>query len=285
MFFSKVLLGLASVASLTTATSLEERTSSSSSSYSSSFTCPPSMSYCSWTRSCSCPPGQSYSSKKSSCTGTALTGAWPKPPASAYGSVHADLAAFCACSPYEIVPYDASHAYCKASLTNVVFLAPVEITAEVKLRAGASIDVSSCSKALKHTCAGLSGLYLSSASNAAALFNTGTYGLSVTSSSVVDAFAVGILDKIKGLTCWLGLTQCAAYDCVSYCAEGCRNYVDVRGQVGGYISGLVGFCVLPDVIYTVGAAGKVVTVGVEGLLCVVGKVVKSVLSTFDCGCA
>jgi hypothetical protein len=244
------------------------------------------MSYCGWTKSCSCAPGKYWDDKNSCCKGDAISGAWPKPSAGVYGSVTAKLGAFCACSPYKIVAYDASHSYCQASLKNVVFLAPLEIAAELKLKAGAAIDVKAgCSVALKHTCAGLAGLYLESCSDAVSLFNTGDYGLAVGSEGVVGALAVGILKTVKNFTCWLGITKCATYDCVSYCTKGCKNYIDVKGKVGGFISGLVGFCVLPDVIYTVGAAGSIVTVGVKGLLCIVGNIIKAVLSTFDCGCA
>ncbi|KAI5466313.1 hypothetical protein BGZ63DRAFT_420808 [Mariannaea sp. PMI_226] len=289
MFFSKMIAALASFASMATAmpdnNRLQELTFSRSLA-STNFRCPGEMTYCSWTKSCSCAPGMYWDRKAGRCKGTALEGAWPMPSLAIYGSVDAKLGAFCARSPYEIVPYHASHSYCKASVENVVFLAPIEIEAELKLKAGLEIDIKvDCSIALKQTCAGLAGLYLESVHDAVALFNTEVYGLAVHAEGVVGALTGGILKAVKSLTCLLGVTECHPYDCVSYCTKGCKNYIDVKGEVGGLISGLVGFIVLPDVIYIVGAAGSIITVAVKSLLCVVGLVVNSLLSNFNCNCA
>ncbi|KPM43873.1 hypothetical protein AK830_g2684 [Neonectria ditissima] len=294
MFFSKIVMGLAAFASIASTTAIPESTvetgvtlrdTGSSLFERTSFKCPTDMSYCGWTKACACPPGKSWNSKKSACTGSVITGAWPKPSVSVYGSVDAKLGAFCACSPYKIVKYSAKHSYCQASLKNVVFLAPVEIEAEIAVYAGAAIDVTAgISVSLKNTCGGLAGLYLGSVTDAVALFNTGAYGLSVTADNVVGALVVGLLSSFKSLTCKLGITRCPTYDCVSYCTKGCKNYIDVKGTVGGFLQGLVGFCVLPDVLLFVGSAGSIITVTIEGLLCLVGNILKSVLGIFSCNC-
>ncbi|KAH7163147.1 hypothetical protein B0J13DRAFT_30732 [Dactylonectria estremocensis] len=292
MYFTKFVITLASLASMASATAMPQSPVESSLDprdagsifERTSFKCPTGMSYCAWTKACSCSPGLSYDSKKGCCTGTAMSGAWPKPSASVYGSVNAKLGAYCACSPYKIVKYDSSHSYCKASVKNVVFLAPIEIDAEIKVYGGATISIGSCSVALKNTCGGLAGLYLESVTDAVALFNSAKFGLSVSAGGVVGGIVGGIVNTVKGLTCWLGLTQCATYDCVSYCTKGCKNYLDVKGSIGGHLKGLVGFCVLPDVLLIVGSAGAVINVVVEHLLCIVGNIIKSLLSTFDCGC-
>ncbi|KAK7424915.1 hypothetical protein QQX98_000191 [Neonectria punicea] len=291
MFFSKIVMGLAAFASMASATAAVDNgitlrdTSGTLLAERTSFKCPTDMSYCGWTKACACPPGKSWDSKKSRCTGTVITGAWPKPSVSVYGSVDAKLGAFCACSPYKIVKYNPKHAYCQASLENVVFLAPLEIEAEIVVYAGGLIDITAdISVSLKNTCGGLAGLYLGSVTDAVALFNTNTYGLSVTADNVVGALVSGLLSTVKSLTCLLGLTRCPTYDCVSYCTKGCKNYIDVKGTVGGLLQGLVGFCVLPDVLLFVGSAGNIITVTIEGLLCLVGNILKSLLGIFSCNC-
>ncbi|KAH7022921.1 hypothetical protein EDB80DRAFT_24132 [Ilyonectria destructans] len=293
MYFSKFIMTLASLASMASATAMPQSPVESgldardagSIFERTSFKCPTGMSYCSWTKACSCNPGQSWDSKKSCCSGTVKTGAWPKPSVSVYGSVDAKLGAFCACSPYKIVKYNSKHAYCQASIKNVVFLAPLEIEAELKVYAGAAINVKAgCSVSLKNTCGALAGLYLESCADAVTLFNTNAYGLSVSAGGVIGGIVGGVLNTVKDLTCWLGLTKCATYDCVSYCTKGCKNYIDIKGSVGGYLNGLIGFCVLPDVLLFVGAAGSIVNVAIEHLQCLVGNIIKSILSTFDCGC-
>ncbi|CAM1506837.1 Fc.00g064780.m01.CDS01 [Cosmosporella sp. VM-42] len=284
MYFTNVLTAFTALASLAMATpspspiesGLEERTSSS-------FKCPNTMSYCPWTKACACKPGKHWDQKKGCCVGDEYKGAWPKPSVDVYASVDVKLGAYCARSPYKIVKYNSKHAYCQAGLNTVTFLASVGIDAEIKLL-GAEIDVDAdISVALKNVCAGLAGLYLESVVDAVALFNTNKYGYGVLPKDVIGAVTVGIFQTIKNVSCFLGLTKCN-YDCVSYCTKGCGNYIDVVGQVGGYIKGLAGFCILPNVVLVVCATGKVVTHAIEGLLCIVGRVLESLLSTFNCGC-
>ncbi|KAH7328716.1 hypothetical protein B0I35DRAFT_418145 [Stachybotrys elegans] len=256
------------------------------------FSCPKGMSYCPWTRACSCQPGMSYDKGKSACTGAAIKGAWPKPSLKAYASVGVELGTYCAASPTKIVKYDAKHKYCKASLENVAFCAPktiekdlASVGAGVEINLGASIGAD-----LKHVCAGLSGLYLGSVTDAVALFNTNRFGLGL-SAGLGVGFGSNIFSSIKTLPCLVGLSRCNQ-DCVSYCTKGCGNYLDVGGSIGGSvggsiggsISGLVGFCALPDVLLTISAAGQLVSTTIDGLLCVVGGVLTTILKTFDCNC-
>ncbi|KAF4470361.1 hypothetical protein FALBO_2736 [Fusarium albosuccineum] len=301
MYFSKLFFGLASLASMVSAipapdalldttsalsrrdytirdeSSLEARTS---------FYCPTGMSYCPWTRACSCPPGQAWDGKAKKCTGKVIKGCWPKPDPSKYAvEVDVKLGAYCAASPYKIVKYDSKHAYCQASLLNVVFLAPLSIDAEIKLLGGKLIDVKAdISLALKNVCAGLAGLFIADVNVAVSLFNTNKYGYGVRPTSVVGGLVYAVVDLVNGLACLLGLGRCQVYDCVSYCAKGCKNYIDVKGSIGGYITGLIGFCINVDVILVVNKVGGILTVTIEGLLCIVGSILKSLLGIFSCNC-
>ncbi|KAI8690993.1 hypothetical protein LRP88_08270 [Fusarium phalaenopsidis] len=300
MFFSKIVLGLASMASMVAAIpapdALLDTTSSiaardftirddSSLEARGNFKCPTGMSYCPWTRACSCPPGQAWDGKARKCTGKVITGCWPKPSPSAFVDVKVKLGAYCAASPYKIVKYNAHHAYCQASLLNVVFLAPLEIDAEISLLGGKLIDINArISLALKNVCGGLAGLYLENVLDAVALFNTNKYGYAVRPGDVVGGLLYAVVDLLSGLTCALGLGGCKVYDCVSYCTKGCKNYIDVKGTIGGYINGLIGFCLVNDVILIVNKVGAILTVTVNSLLCIVGSLLRSLLGIFSCNC-
>ncbi|KAF7562208.1 hypothetical protein G7046_g1922 [Stylonectria norvegica] len=287
MLFTNFMTALASMATLASATpaalsatpsllesGLQTRTS---------YSCPKTMSYCPWTKACACVPGKHFDQKKGYCVGDEIKGCWPKPTVDVYAEVDIKLGAYCAKSPYKICKYDAKHEYCQVGLHTVTFLAAAEIGAEIDL-IGLDIDVEAdISVGLKNTCAGLAGLYLESVTDALVLFNTNQYGYGVLPGGVIGGVTTGLLQTVGSVTCFLGLTQCN-YDCVSYCTKGCHNYIDVVGQIGGCLKGLVGFCVLPDIVLIVGATGKVVTHAIEGLLCIVGQLVKSLLSTFNCGC-
>ncbi|KAF4983255.1 hypothetical protein FZEAL_1293 [Fusarium zealandicum] len=302
MYFSKIIVGLASLASMATAIpapdALLDTTSSiaardftvrddaSSLEARTSFSCPTGMTYCPWTRACSCPPGQAWDGKARKCSGKVMTGCWPKPDPKPYlAEVDVKLGAYCAASPYKIVKYNANHAYCQASLHTVVFLAPLSIDAEIKLLGGKLIDVkASISLALKSVCGGLAGLYLESVVDAVALFNTNKYGYAARPGNVVGGLVYAVVDLVNGLTCRLGLGRCNVYDCVSYCTKGCKNYIDVKGTIGGYISGLVGFCISVDVVLVVNKVGVVLTLTIDSLLCIVGSLLRSLLSIFKCNC-
>lgn len=302
MLFSKLALGLASMVSmvaaipapgdvLDTGSALTPRDfaireeAASALAARGSFSCPAGMSYCPWTRACSCPPGQAWDGKARKCSGKVLTGYWPKPVASVYVDVDVKLGAYCAASPYKIVKYDVGHAYCQASIYNVVFLAPIEIDAEISLLGGKLIDVRArISVALKSVCAGLAGLYIESVDDAVVLFNTYKYGYAVRPRDVVGGLVYAVIDLLNGLTCALGLGGCKVYDCVSYSTKGCKNYIDVRGTIGGYIGGLVGFCLVNDAILVVGKVGVIITITVNSLLCIVGSLLRSLLGLFNCLC-
>ncbi|KEY74098.1 hypothetical protein S7711_05350 [Stachybotrys chartarum IBT 7711] len=262
----------------TSPASLETRTNKG-------FSCPNTMSYCPWTKSCSCQPGMQWDDRKGCCVGNKMTGAWPKPSLDAYVSIGIELGTFCAASPTKIVPYDAKHKYCQASLENVAFCAPKTVEKDlVKIGVGIDIDLSAnIGVDLKNTCAGLSGLYLGSVVDAVALFNTNKFGFGLSVSAGFGGLKLGLFKSIKNLSCLIGLTNCN-YDCVSHCTKGCGNYIDVVGKVGGLINGLVGFCVLPDVVLYINVAGKIVSLAIEGMLCVVGKLLTVLLKTFKCNC-
>ncbi|UZP32908.1 hypothetical protein NXS19_000724 [Fusarium pseudograminearum] len=252
-----------------------------------SFSCPGAMSYCPWTKACSCPVGQSWDARSKRCAGTKTTGCYAKPKANAYVSAGVDvkLDTYCAASPYKIVKYDTRHSYCQASLKNTVFLAPLAVGAEIALYGGAAIDVKAkASVSLRAVCSGLAGLYLESSVDAVALFNTNKYGYSVRPGSVTGGLSFAITDSIKSLTCRLGLGNCAVYDCVSYCSKGCKNYIDVRGNVGGYVNGLAGFCVVKDSVLFVNKVGACATLKIEGLLRIVGSIHASIKGLFKCNC-
>lgn len=297
MLFSSILMGFATLAGVNAAalapegdyTSLEARTTD--------FKCPTQMGYCPWTKACSCSPGQSYDKGASKCVGKKITGAWPKPSVDVYGDVGVKLGAYCAASPTKICKYDSKHKYCKAGLGTVTFVADASLGAELALLAGAEIDLSAgagISTGLKGVCAGLSGLYLESVVDAVALFNTAKFGLGA-GVKVGGGLFGGLMASFRGAVgstqCMIGMGGCQR-DCVSFCESGCGNFIDVGGKVGGQIggkvggllSGLVGFCVVDGALQMVNGVGAVVSVAIDGLLCVVGNILTSVLSAFDCNC-
>ncbi|KAJ4271958.1 hypothetical protein NW762_000667 [Fusarium torreyae] len=304
MYFSKFLVTLASMASMASAIPAPDALLDTTSSISpsdftirddssstlearTSFSCPGAMSYCPWTKACSCPPGQSWDGKNKKCSGKTTTGCWPKPSASAYAKAGVDvqLGTYCAASPYKIVKYNTKHAYCQANLKNVVFLAPLSIDAEIALYGGKLIDVQAkASVSLKNVCGGLAGLYLESSVDAVALFNTKKYGYAVRPSSVTGGLVYAVVDLVKNLTCFLGLGNCQVYDCVSYCSKGCKNHIDVRGTIGGYVNGLSGFCIVKGSVLFVNKVGATVSLKIDGLLCVVGSILKNLLGIFKCNC-
>lgn len=249
------------------------------------FKCPKSMSYCPWAKSCSCAPGQKWDVKASVCVGDIIVGAWPEPEIDVFASVDVKLAKYCAASPTKICKYDTKHEYCQAGLDTIAFVAGVEIEAEVELLGHGEIDVEAdISADLKAVVAGLRGLYVETAVDAALLFNTDIFGLATVAADIDAALHVGIMTKITALTCKLGLGTCKR-DCVSFCEKGCANHIDVGAEVGAQITGIVGLCILPSVILCVNTAKVIVSVAVEHLLCMVGNIVKFVIHTFDCHCS
>ncbi|KAF5711351.1 hypothetical protein FMUND_8985 [Fusarium mundagurra] len=303
MYFSNFLVTLASMASMASAIPAPDALLDTTSNISPSdftirsdsnnlearttFSCPGAMSYCPWTKACSCPPGQSWDGKAKKCAGKKTSGCWPKPSASVYAGAGVDvkLGAYCAASPYKIVKYDTKHAYCQASLKNTVFLAPLSIGAEVALYGGAAINVKGqLSASLKTVCGGLAGLYLESSADAVALFNTNKYGYAVRPGSVTGGLVYAVVDFVKSITCFLGLGNCQVYDCVSYCSKGCKNYVDVRGSIGGYVNGLVGFCIVKDTVLFVNKVGACVSVKIQGLIRIVASIHVSLKGIFGCNC-
>ncbi|EFZ00344.1 hypothetical protein X797_003938 [Metarhizium robertsii] len=246
------------------------------------YKCPHDMTYSHWTKCCSCPPGQWLDLGEKTCVGDKIVGAWPKPDATVYASVNIQLGAFCAAAPNKIVAYDEKHEWCQASPLTIVFLADIAIALE--LTAGVDIDVNAnISVALKEVCAALSGLYLESVVDAVVAFNTDLLGLAVIEADIEASLGLSLFSIIKNLTCKLGIGKCN-FDCVAYCTKGCPNYIDVVGELGGRITGLVGLCILPKVILVVNSLKVVVNVVVDSLLCLVGGIIKTVLSTFDCHC-
>lgn len=305
MYFSNFLVTLASMATMASAIPAPDALLDTTSSLSpadftinldasgsalqtrTNFACPGAMSYCPWTKACSCPVGQTWDARSKKCAGTKTTGCYAQPKASAYvkAGVDVKLGTYCAASPYKIVKYNTRHAYCQANLKNTVFLAPLAIGAEIDLYGGLAIDVKAkASASLKTVCSGLAGLYLESSADAVALFNTNKYGYSVRPGSVTGGLSFSVSDSLKGLTCRLGLGNCAVYDCVSYCSKGCKNYIDVRGSIGGYVNGLAGFCVVKDTVLFVNKVGACATLKIEGLLRIVGSIHASIKGIFKCNC-
>lgn len=94
---------------------------------------------------------------------------------------------------------------------------------------------------------------------------------------------VKVSGYVGGVICMFGLGGCQC-DCVFFCEIGCGNFIDVGGKVGGFISGFVGFCVVDGVFKIVNGVGVVVFVIIDGLLCIVGKVLIFFLFVFDCNC-
>ncbi|KAG5664125.1 hypothetical protein KAF25_006710 [Fusarium avenaceum] len=304
MYFSNFIVTLASMASMASAIPAPDAVLDTTSSISpsdftirsdsastlearTSFSCPGAMSYCPWTKACSCPPGQSWDGKAKQCAGKKVTGCYPKPTTGAYvnAGVDVQLGTYCAASPYKIVKYNTKHAYCQASLQNTVFVAPLAIDAEIGLYAGKAINVKGqISAHLKSTCGGLAGLYLESSVDAVALFNTKQYGYAVRPGSVTGGLSYAVVDFVKSITCMLGLGNCQVYDCVSYCSKGCKNYIDVRGSIGGYVNGLAGFCVAKDTVLFINKVGACASVKISGLIKIVGSIHVSLKGLFNCGC-
>ncbi|KAG6016592.1 hypothetical protein E4U54_001054 [Claviceps lovelessii] len=251
------------------------------------YTCPQSMSYCRWTKACSCPPGQKLDLAAGICVGTILTGSWPEPDISAYVGVDVELGSFCAASPTKIVKYNPHHKYCQASLDTITFCAPASIGLELDVDVDVEIDINAhISADLKNVCAALFGLYIETVVDAVIAFNTDILGLATVAADIeanvsLDTFKS--IEALQGPSCKLGLGKCNV-DCVGYCTKGCKNYIEVGAEVGASIHGLVGFCILPKVILTLNAAKHIVAHVVDGLLCLVGGLIKTVLSTFDCHC-
>ncbi|POR36567.1 Uncharacterized protein TPAR_03233 [Tolypocladium paradoxum] len=252
------------------------------------FKCPSGMGYSCWTKACSCPPGMKFDLASKKCSGKEKTGAWPEIDLSVYASVGVGLGSFCAISPTHIVKYDAKHRYCQAGLDTIVFAAVASIAVEIDALAGAEIDLhANISADLKSTCAGLSGLYLDTAAKAVALFNTDVLGLATLEADVDAAISLNLGKTLNGVLCTVGLGKCH-FDCVSYCTRGCKNYIDVGADVvvdiGVGIDAVVGLAILPNILLILGKTKVLVTVAVNGLLCLVGGLIKSLLSTFDCHC-
>ncbi|KAK4081947.1 hypothetical protein PCL_07104 [Purpureocillium lilacinum] len=252
------------------------------------FKCPGDMTYCPWAKSCSCKPGLHLDINTKKCTGKAIVGAWLEPKIDVFASKGVKLATFCAISPYKIVKYDASHEYCQAGPNTIAFVAAASILLEIEAYAHAAIDVTAnISADLKATCAGLASLYVATAVEAVALFNTDVFALAAVKADVDAKLIVGLFAKVKGLLCGLGLGKCKV-DCVSYCTKGCKNFIDVGLDVdvhiGAQLEALVGLCILPNVLLIVGKAHAIITVAVDGLLCLVGGLIKLIVSTYDCHC-
>lgn len=247
------------------------------------FTCPPTMDYSPWLKACSCPPGQSYDSKQKSCKGPRVEGPWPKPSVDKFSISSDRLATFCAKTPTKIVEYDEGHKYCQAGVDTLTFSGSHDVLDELKDLDGDEIDVEKgdISGGLKNICAGLSGLYLEDVNDAVELFNTNEFGLDTLLKDVLGNLPGGIIDVVKDITCLIGLGKDCKHDCVSYCTEGCGNFLNgLLGNVGGLLEELNGLCILDGVLEFV----EGVTCGIDDLLCVVGNVVEQVLGLFDCDC-
>ncbi|PHH74874.1 hypothetical protein CDD83_4490 [Cordyceps sp. RAO-2017] len=248
------------------------------------FKCPSTMSYCPWTKSCACQPGMKLDMGAKKCAGKKMTGAWPAPRTDVHHTKGVKLDKYCAVSPYKIVQYDAGHEYCQAGLNTITFVASADIAAEIAARAGLDIDVrAGVSADLKAVVAGLAGLYLGSSVDAVVLFNTNLFGHGAVQADVAAHISLGLLGNLRGLFCGLGLGKCN-FDCVSYCTKGCKNYIDVGANVGANLEGLVGLAILPNVLLIVDGAKHIVTVTVDGLLCIVGGLLKNLLGLFNCNC-
>ncbi|KAG5913851.1 hypothetical protein E4U42_000842, partial [Claviceps africana] len=211
------------------------------------------------------------------------------PDVGAYAAVDVKLASFCAASPTRIVKYDPGHRYCQAGLDTVTFCAPAGIELELELAAELDVEIdinAHISPDLKNVCAALFGLYVETVVDAVIAFNTDILGLATVAADVeanVSLQTFKSIQSLQGLGCKLGRGKCNV-DCVAYCTKGCKNYIQVDAEIGAGINGLVGFCILPRVILTLNAAKHIVAHVVDGLLCLVGGLIKTVLSTFDCHC-
>ncbi|KAJ4855127.1 uncharacterized protein T069G_10685 [Trichoderma breve] len=252
------------------------------------FKCPAPMAYSPWTKACSCLPGQSFDGK--TCSGTALVGAWPMPKCSASGSTVA-LSAFCAISPVKFTKYDATHAWCQATVETFTFCAEAEIEAEISaLGLGINLDVeldisltSKISATLRATSAALAGFFVETLAEAVVIFNTNAFGLVAVAADVEASLTTGLFAQLKATACLLGLGTCQ-FDCVSFSTKGCHNYIDVVGALGGRISGLVGVTILSDTILSVSSTKVVSTLHVQDMLCTSTKLNTPLVSEYKFTC-
>ncbi|KAL6818575.1 hypothetical protein GGI42DRAFT_8830 [Trichoderma sp. SZMC 28013] len=254
------------------------------------FKCPAPMAYSPWTKACSCLPGQNYDANSKACAGTALVGAWPMPKCSASGSTVA-LSAFCAISPTKFTKYDATHAWCQATIETFTFCAEAEIEAEIAaLGLGINLDVeldisltSKISATLRSTSAALASLFVETLAEAVVIFNTNVFGLAAVAADVEVSLTAGIFAQVKATACLLGLGTCQ-FDCVSFSTKGCHNYIDVVGALGGRISGLVGVTILSDTILSVSSTKVVSTLVVKDMLCASLKLNTPLISEYKYTC-
>jgi len=254
------------------------------------YKCPAAMTYSPWMRSCSCEPGLSYDLEKKICSGKPITGAWPEPTCHGTG-VTKPLGKYCAYSPTKFVKYDPSHKWCQASLDTITFCAEVELEVEIAaLGLGIDLDVEidveadvGISVDLRNTCAGLASIYVDLLVDAVVLFNTNRYGLAAVAADVKLSLTEVLFAKVDIDICILGIGNCVV-DCVGYNMGGCHNHVGVGAGVGGSIEAFVGLTVLPGTLLFVGATGNVITVVVETVLCIVGRLLETLLSVYKCNC-
>ncbi|PNP52294.1 hypothetical protein THARTR1_07074 [Trichoderma harzianum] len=254
------------------------------------FKCPAPMAYSPWTKACSCLPGQNYDANSKACSGAALVGAWPMPKCSASGSTVA-LSAFCAISPTKFTKYDATHAWCQATVETFTFCAEAEIEAEIAaLGLGINLDIeldislaSKISATLRSTSAALASLFVETLAEAVVIFNTNAFGLAAVAADVEVFLTAGIFAQVKATACLLGLGTCQ-FDCVSFSTKGCHNYIDVVGALGGRISGLVGVTILSDTILSVSSTKVVSTLVVKDMLCANLKLNTPLISQYKYTC-
>jgi len=254
------------------------------------FTCIGGMEYCPWSKSCSCKPGLSLDPVAKVCTGTPWTGSWPEPKCEVTG-VAVELTAFCAYTPAQFVKYDPNHKWCQVGLTTITFCAESTIEVEIEaLGLGINLDVevdlaatSTISVDLRNTCAGLAALFIGTAADAVVLFNTHAFGLAVVAADVQVSLGATIFGLLDSVACILGLGPCQ-WDCLNYCVKGCGNYIDVPGSLGDRITGLLTVTIVSRTLYLVGAVTSLVTIVVDDVLCIVGRLLESLLTTYNCGC-
>ncbi|EHK17440.1 uncharacterized protein TRIVIDRAFT_216779 [Trichoderma virens Gv29-8] len=254
------------------------------------FKCPAPMAYSPWTKACSCLPGQKYDTTQKSCSGSALVGAWPLPKCDASGSTVA-LTAFCAISPTKFTKYDATHAWCQATIETFTFCAEAEIEAEISaLGLGINLDVeldisltSKISATLRSTSAALASLFIETLAEAVVIFNTNAFGLAAVAADVEVSLTTGVFAQLQSAACLLGFGTCQ-FDCVSFSTKGCHNYIDVVGALGGRISGLVGVTILPDVILSISSIKAVTHLVVKDMLCASLKLNTPLISEYKYTC-
>lgn len=286
-----IILGLAASCGLVAALQLRPSDLSTMSSVDVSkrtedFSCPHPMEYSPWIKACSCPPGQSYDAKSKDCKGKKRSGAWPKPSKKGFSLPENTLSAFCAMTPTKVVEYDARHKYCQAGVNTIIFVAKKSIANQI--RSTRVLDPREIGEGdLRDVLAGLSGLYLPDINDADVLFNTDKFNLGTLLEDVLDNLPSGIISIVRKVTCLVGIggKKKCKHDCVSYCTEGCGNFLDgVVGEIGGLLDGLNGLCILNGVVEIVDSVEEVVSCLVDDLLCVVGNVLKELLDLFDCKC-